>query len=564
MPFKAEWETKPCPLNHEQLQACIVSVFGHPYPYQLLSGGQANINLTVSLPATKQILKLYLREPQAAYKEQRLLDWVAKALPVPKILSVGTWQQWTYGVMTFENGLALRDRLTSSDPSWPSCVQEAGRLLGQMQRFTFEQPGSLDAKLQSVPMGMEILPFVKSCLEHPNVQSSCSKALLFRLRYCFDKFGSLLLDPQEVTLVHGDYDPANILVHSEDGQLRVSAILDWEFAFAGSFLWDVANMLRYAHHMDEAYERAFVQGLEESGVVLPSDWRQTVAMMNLGAIIDLITRTDLKAQRRIKDLVGLLEHHSSAMIQGYTLKPIEILPYQPEWPERFLQISNEMREVLKEHVEAIHHIGSTAVPGLSAKEDIDVLCVVKDLAAAHALQDIGYVYKGEFNIPLRCFFSKNSSDMKVNAHVVPVDHPLIEQQLVFRDFLRNHPDDLEHYQQLKLNLLNDPSSFEKHPGQFSQYTLSKNTWIKNTLRQAGFKGFSFNFCLHEQEWEAFEALVGSRQLAEDQTPWVMYEGTEIIAAALVGESVTLYIKQGHEQKRQPFEHFIQRWLRCHK
>ncbi len=64
-----------------------------------------------------------------------------------------------------------------------------------------------------------------------------------------------------------------LTLNKVSNQWKVSAILDWEFAFSGSMLWDVANMLRYAHQVPANFEKAFISGLVQSGITLPKDWK---------------------------------------------------------------------------------------------------------------------------------------------------------------------------------------------------------------------------------------------------------------------------------------------------
>ena len=85
------------------------------------------------------------------------------------------------------------------------------------------------------------------------------------------------------------------------------------------------------------------------------------------------------------------------------MRKIEVVEYNPAWPERFTEESSLMRETLGDIVGSVHHIGSTAVPGLAAKPVIDILVEVTDLAALDArnqdMELIGYEPMGEFGIP---------------------------------------------------------------------------------------------------------------------------------------------------------------------
>ena len=64
---------------------------------------------------------------------------------------------------------------------------------------------------------------------------------------------------------------------------------------------------------------------------------------------------------------------------------IEIVPYQDRWPGEFAAIGRRLRSALGDAALRIDHIGSTAVPGLAAKDVIDVQVSVLDLDAAVAL-----------------------------------------------------------------------------------------------------------------------------------------------------------------------------------
>lgn len=115
--------------------------------------------------------------------------------------------------------------------------------------------------------------------------------IVLKIYQHLERYDFLFPDHTENHLVHADYDPANILVQHIQGEWKISAILDWEFAFSGSTLCDVANMLRYAHHMPTEFEEAFIQGLQNGGVQLAENWRITMCLLNLLALLDCLTRS---------------------------------------------------------------------------------------------------------------------------------------------------------------------------------------------------------------------------------------------------------------------------------
>jgi len=124
-------------------------------------------------------------------------------------------------------------------------------------------------------------------------------------------------------LVHADFDPANLLVAKIENSWQITGILDWEFSFAGSILCDVANMLRYAHHMPAIYEEEFLHGLNDSGIKLPKHWRVSIDLLNLLSLLDCLTKVDPKQRlNQCADIRTLIGH----LIER--LKRVEVIAYE--------------------------------------------------------------------------------------------------------------------------------------------------------------------------------------------------------------------------------------------
>ena len=100
---------------------------------------------------------------------------------------------------------------------------------------------------------------------------------------------------------------------------------------------------------------------------------------------------------------------------------IVVTAWSPVWTERFAQEAAAIRRILGANCAAVHHIGSTAVPGLCAKPIIDILPVVYDLsltdAAQAAFERIGYEYLGEFGIPGRRYLRKGGDERTHQIHI---------------------------------------------------------------------------------------------------------------------------------------------------
>ena len=259
-------------------------------------------------------------------------------------------------------------------------------------------------------------------------------------------------------------------------------------------------------------------------------------------------------------------------------KPIQVVAYNPLWPDQFTQEANRLTDALGPNVIDIHHIGSTAVPELAAKNEIDMILVVHDLAATRALEKEGYTFKGEINIPLRYFFYKNDHLTTINLHVCPPNHGFIALNIWFRDWLRHHEEDKKRYQDLKYRILESADACIKRPGKLSNYTLKKNSFIKSLLQRSAYQGHIVNFCLHDEEWQyvkkAHQQLLSSNKKSNIPVTChftdplhkhcILYQGTTIVSYLhlhLVSDTETVVMLQHPEyDPNSPLFCTLKQWL----
>jgi len=95
------------------------------------------------------------------------------------------------------------------------------------------------------------------------------------------------------------------------------------------------------------------------------------------------------------------------------MRQVIVVPYDPRWPAAFDRAAGEVTEALGQSLLAIHHIGSTSIPGIHAKPIIDMLVVVNDLSlvdqCAERMRGIGYEAMGEFGIAGRRYFRRDNA-----------------------------------------------------------------------------------------------------------------------------------------------------------
>lgn len=162
---------------------------------------------------------------------------------------------------------------------------------------------------------------------------------------------------------------------------------------------------------------------------------------------------------------------------------VRVVPYDPAWPEQFQREAERLRAVLGENLLQLHHIGSTAVPGLWAKPILDIMPVVRDLRevdrAAPAFQALGYECMGEFGIPGRRYFRKGGDRRTHQVHVFSLaSRRDIVRHLAVRDYLRTHPDQAEAYGRLKRALA------LRYPRDIEGYCDGKDAFVKELERRA--------------------------------------------------------------------------------
>lgn len=133
---------------------------------------------------------------------------------------------------------------------------------------------------------------------------------------------------------------------------------------------------------------------------------------------------------------------------------------------------------------AVEHIGSTAVPGLPAKPTIDVLAIVRDdalQASIPAFQDLGYLYVPESfrEDPRHSFLHRLHAGKRTHhLHVVAASSPLVPRYLLFRDYLRAHPEEAARYAAFKTDLAN------RYADDRDRYVTAKPPFVNPMMEKA--------------------------------------------------------------------------------
>ncbi|HEY4114693.1 MAG TPA: GrpB family protein [Rhizomicrobium sp.] len=164
---------------------------------------------------------------------------------------------------------------------------------------------------------------------------------------------------------------------------------------------------------------------------------------------------------------------------------VELCPHSPAWAEIAAEETARLKAALGNVLLTVHHIGSTAIPGILAKPIVDLIPVVTDLPALDAqetaIRALGYKWYGEFGLAGRRYCTLSdpvTGKRKVQLHCYAEGAEEMPRHLVFRDYLRAHPAIAKEYETEKLR------AAALHPDDTLAYNAAKNEWIKRAEREA--------------------------------------------------------------------------------
>lgn len=157
---------------------------------------------------------------------------------------------------------------------------------------------------------------------------------------------------------------------------------------------------------------------------------------------------------------------------------VKIVPYKESWPVEFQSIAKDLREGLGDLALRIDHIGSTAVPGLAAKDVIDIQITVAALddPLLAAMTALGYSrmeriwhdhrpsgFEGDDYHLEKWLFIPPESQRPTNTHVRVQGRFNQRYALLFRDYLRGHPFTAQAYAELKRRLAGNLADPQMYP-----------------------------------------------------------------------------------------------------
>jgi len=162
---------------------------------------------------------------------------------------------------------------------------------------------------------------------------------------------------------------------------------------------------------------------------------------------------------------------------------VRIVPHDPAWAALFEEEAAVLRATIGEWITGgVHHVGSTAVPGLSAKPIIDIAVGVKSLEASRPcirlLREVGYLYSPYRGDVMHWFCKPDPARRTHHLHLIPTGSSRLAEEIALRDYLTAHRDSASEYGALKTRLA------AQHLDDREAYTRAKAAFVETLTSRA--------------------------------------------------------------------------------
>ena len=254
---------------------------------ELLGNGKSNTSYKVLADnGAAYVLRLYSQGSPA--REACVMDMAKDFVPVPAELDRGD----TWSFTTFLDGDILERR--------PEHSGKAAEALARIASVAFDSPGWINSDGTVSPFPFDgISGFVSDMLNREEVLCWTGQAIANAVAKAVADASDLIeILNAESYLVHGDFNPTNILIKNGE----VSGVLDWEYSHSGTPFMDIGNLLR---HTNPRYHPLIERGLRAAGMNLPEDWLLRARLVDLTSHLEFLTTARSDAFKR--ECVGRIE-----------------------------------------------------------------------------------------------------------------------------------------------------------------------------------------------------------------------------------------------------------------
>jgi aminoglycoside phosphotransferase (APT) family kinase protein len=252
----------------------------------VLSGGFSTTNILLEFADGERCVLRVSSRYERLQTEADLLDYLSREapeVPTPKVL----WRASEHFpgelgafAMTYIDGHLLaniEDGLSRTDCR--DICDQLALVASRIHDLRFPQCGLLGPgpkvtePFASYAAGT--VGFMQSCLDNANLQRRLGAERCHRLHRCLTHRPDLHEPSSTPQLCHSDFNQKNFLIHhNPNGRHQLTAVLDWEFAFSGSSVIDIGNLLRFEHESPAVESSWFADAYRATGGHLDKAWRE--------------------------------------------------------------------------------------------------------------------------------------------------------------------------------------------------------------------------------------------------------------------------------------------------
>jgi len=281
-----------------------------PVDLKLIEQGLSNTHYLVH--ADKDYILRCMRDNTKYQIELQIIAMLDHYIPVPSIVDQEDQSEYHLYLMDVIAGQPMVTIQLNKDRK-SHLFHVAGRILSNIHSFTFDQAGFFDDSL-NIATPLEISEdSIVEVFDSVMNDAVCRKleilvtpiqSVVRELAFILDSIDN------EVVLVHGDYNPPNIMVDGFD----ITGIMDWEFAFANSRYFDIGNFLRLEEDLNANHVQRFVSTYEQYwGHHLPENWKLIIRLFDLLSLLTMIERSPDDSSR-LHDLTQLIMRYLQEML----------------------------------------------------------------------------------------------------------------------------------------------------------------------------------------------------------------------------------------------------------
>jgi aminoglycoside phosphotransferase (APT) family kinase protein len=289
---------------------------------EFLRAGRNNTLYKITAEGREEalVLRFFQDNPAACKKEVELFNLLHSRVPLAEILwadQEGHTFVYPYTISRWVEGILVEDILVGkAQADLAEVGYNIGVTLAAIGSSTFAHPGffhdglHLDGQADDVAEEGSVaegyLAYLSSCIFPGKAERWLGAELTARLWSFVTEYAHLLqATAGSRSLVHADFGGSNLLAQKERGTFRIVAVLDWEFAFVGSSLFDLGNLFRYEWLLPDEFEAACLQGYVNHGGVLPPTWKKITRLFDLINICTFLQTPEPRGSL-VEDMISLI------------------------------------------------------------------------------------------------------------------------------------------------------------------------------------------------------------------------------------------------------------------